>query len=173
MLYCTVLYCTVLDCTVMYGTVLHCTVLYGTVLHCTVLYCTVLYCTALYYTVLYYTVLYCTWWDMRSLVWGNVRLRPLHLAYSLHKEMYCNVLHSTLPYCNVLHMYCTIKKNTIQKQNDIPQIYNKKVPASSIRNCQDFNRPSFIKVEQKNPFDENGLDEHWANFGIYCQQNFL
>ena len=38
----------------------YCTVLFCTILYYTVLYCTILHCTVLYYTTLYYTVLYCT-----------------------------------------------------------------------------------------------------------------
>ena len=46
-LWCWVVYFTLLSSTPPYGTVLHCTVLYCNVLYCTVLYCTVLYCTVL------------------------------------------------------------------------------------------------------------------------------
>uniref|UniRef100_A0A8C7KBJ6 ATP-binding cassette, sub-family C (CFTR/MRP), member 9 n=1 Tax=Oncorhynchus kisutch TaxID=8019 RepID=A0A8C7KBJ6_ONCKI len=59
-LYCTLLYSTVLCCTLLYSTVLllYSTVLYSTVLYSTVLYCTLLY--LLYSAVLYCTLLYCT-----------------------------------------------------------------------------------------------------------------
>jgi hypothetical protein len=50
-LYCTVLYCTVLCYTVLYCTVLYCAILCYTVLYCTVLYCAILYCAILYCTV--------------------------------------------------------------------------------------------------------------------------
>ena len=48
-LYCILLYCTVLLCIVFYCTVLYCIILY-----CTVLYFIILYCTVWYYIVLYH-----------------------------------------------------------------------------------------------------------------------
>ena len=106
-LYCAVLYCTVLCstilyciapyCTVLYGAVLHCTVLYCTVLYCTVLYCTVLYCTVLYCTVLYCTVLYCT---------------VLCCAVLYCTVLYCAVLCCAVLCCTVL--YCTVLSTVLR-----------------------------------------------------------
>ena len=60
MLYCTLLYSTVLYCAVLYWTLLNLSVLYWTLLNSSVLYCTPLDCTVLYSTVLYCAVLYWT-----------------------------------------------------------------------------------------------------------------
>ena len=82
MLYCTVLYHTVLYCTMLYRTVMYCNILYHIVMYCIVLYCTMLYRIKLYHIMLYSTVLY------RNVLYHNV--------------LYCTVLFCVLLLCHTV-----------------------------------------------------------------------
>lgn len=98
----TVLFCPVLFCSLLYPIILCCSVLYYSVLYCTIpccfiLYYSVLYCTLLCCIILYYTsILFCT---------------VLHCSVLPCTKLNCSVLRCTILYCTARHysvLYCTV-----------------------------------------------------------------